>query len=354
MVRSRPVRARPRSRVAPLAVLVAALAAVSLPSGGGAGTASSLRERAGQLRVRDVTIAASSKQALLAVYSLDASLDRARARLESLRHEAAAVERTRAGAANRLRIARRAVALSQRQLADRLRALYEQSQPEPLAIVLGARSLDDALTAIEDLDRTASLNERVIEQARGAAQRLRVVTRQLADREARLRTLEAEAVASAAALAGARADKAAYLARLASARRLNAREIASLDRQAQAIEARAEVVAAQRATAAPAVLDPAPAGAAPAAPTAGRTITVLATGYALAGRTATGAPVAWGVVAVDPSVIPLGTRLTIPGYGEGVAADTGPGIQGATIDLWFPTKAQARAWGRRTVTVTLH
>jgi 3D (Asp-Asp-Asp) domain-containing protein len=59
------------------------------------------------------------------------------------------------------------------------------------------------------------------------------------------------------------------------------------------------------------------------------------------------------VVAVDPSVIPLGTRLTIPGYGSGVAADTGGAIQGATIDLWFPTVAQARAWGRRTVTISV-
>jgi 3D (Asp-Asp-Asp) domain-containing protein len=83
-----------------------------------------------------------------------------------------------------------------------------------------------------------------------------------------------------------------------------------------------------------------------------RAITVVATGYSLSGRTATGVPVAWGVVAVDPSVIPLGTRLTIPGYGGGVAADTG--VSGAAIDLWFPTPAQAHAWGRRTVTITLH
>ena len=55
------------------------------------------------------------------------------------------------------------------------------------------------------------------------------------------------------------------------------------------------------------------------------------------GRTATGLPVGWGVVAVDPAVIPLGTRMTIPGYGEGVAADTGSAVRGATIDLWFPT-----------------
>ena len=85
-----------------------------------------------------------------------------------------------------------------------------------------------------------------------------------------------------------------------------------------------------------------------------RTTTVTSTGYSLSGRTATGLPVGWGVVAVDPSVIPLGTRLTIPGYGEGVAADTGGAVRGATIDLWFPTPGQAGAWGRRTVAITLH
>jgi 3D (Asp-Asp-Asp) domain-containing protein len=85
-----------------------------------------------------------------------------------------------------------------------------------------------------------------------------------------------------------------------------------------------------------------------------RTITVTATGYSMPGHTSTGLPVAAGVVAVDPSVIPLGTRMTIPGYGQGVAADTGSAVTGYTIDLWFPTPADALAWGRRTVTITLH
>ena len=80
----------------------------------------------------------------------------------------------------------------------------------------------------------------------------------------------------------------------------------------------------------------------------------VATGYSLPGHTSTGLPVGFGVVAVDPAVIPLGTRLTIPGYGVGVAADTGTAVQGNTIDLWFPTLADAMAWGRRTVTITLH
>jgi 3D (Asp-Asp-Asp) domain-containing protein len=81
---------------------------------------------------------------------------------------------------------------------------------------------------------------------------------------------------------------------------------------------------------------------------------VTATGYSLPGRTATGVAVAYGVVAVDPNVIPLGTRMTVPGYGEGVAADTGGAVVGSRIDLWFPTRAEALAWGMRTVTIRLH
>ena len=78
---------------------------------------------------------------------------------------------------------------------------------------------------------------------------------------------------------------------------------------------------------------------------------MVATGYALPGNTSSGIPVGPGIVAVDPAVIPLGTRLSIPGYGHGIAADTGGGIRGAHIDLWFSSHAEALAWGRRSVTI---
>jgi 3D (Asp-Asp-Asp) domain-containing protein len=76
--------------------------------------------------------------------------------------------------------------------------------------------------------------------------------------------------------------------------------------------------------------------------------------YHLPGRTASGLPVGVGVIAVDPSVIPLGTRVFVPGYGAAVAADVGSAIKGAVIDLWMPSTAAARAWGRRTVTITVY
>ena len=52
--------------------------------------------------------------------------------------------------------------------------------------------------------------------------------------------------------------------------------------------------------------------------------------------TATGAFLDYGIIAVDPRVIPLGTRICVPGYGIGIAADTGGGIFGNRIDLGYP------------------
>jgi 3D (Asp-Asp-Asp) domain-containing protein len=54
------------------------------------------------------------------------------------------------------------------------------------------------------------------------------------------------------------------------------------------------------------------------------------------GITRSGAPLTKGIVAVDPNVIPLGTRLYIPGYGFAVAGDTGGGIIGDMVDLGYP------------------
>lgn len=94
------------------------------------------------------------------------------------------------------------------------------------------------------------------------------------------------------------------------------------------------------------------------APTNGTKLTVVTTAYApgvdgVGTHTATGAQAGYGIIAVDPSVIPLGTRLYIPGYGYGVAADTGGAIKGNRIDLCFSSRGEALAWGRRTVTITI-
>lgn len=70
-----------------------------------------------------------------------------------------------------------------------------------------------------------------------------------------------------------------------------------------------------------------------------------------AGITASGMLARYGVVAVDPNVIPLGTRLYIPGYGEAIAADTGGAIRGHMIDLCMEDYGSAIAFGRHDIQV---
>lgn len=59
------------------------------------------------------------------------------------------------------------------------------------------------------------------------------------------------------------------------------------------------------------------------------------------------------VIAVDPNVIPLGSKVYVEGYGYAIASDTGGAIKGNKIDVFFPTKEQAYRWGTRTVKIKI-
>lgn len=67
--------------------------------------------------------------------------------------------------------------------------------------------------------------------------------------------------------------------------------------------------------------------------------------------TRTGTRAEYGVIAVDPDVIPLGTLMYVEGYGFGIAEDTGGAIKGNIIDVCVETRAEAMAWGRKKVKV---
>ena len=83
-----------------------------------------------------------------------------------------------------------------------------------------------------------------------------------------------------------------------------------------------------------------------------RAYEMVATGYTYTGyNTATGIPPSPGVAAVDPRVIPLGTRLYVEGYGNVTALDTGGDIKGNRIDLFYETESQALQWGVRNTKV---
>jgi len=84
--------------------------------------------------------------------------------------------------------------------------------------------------------------------------------------------------------------------------------------------------------------------------------TYSATAYSLRGRTASGRPVSRGLIAADPAVLPLGTRVRVEAgsfSGEYVVADTGGAVKGRRIDIWTPTAGEAMRFGRRAVKLTV-
>lgn len=331
------------------AVLCGVSAGVLLPAGGGAQSPTDLEAQADALRARNGSLASGAESALASLTSIESRLAQARAELASFRARSARVGEKRSAAAEELGIARNSVRAAQKALAFRLRALYEQDDPDVLAAVLGAGSLDAALTAIESIDLAATQDEHLLRSTHTAASRLKRLTESLAAKERELDQLAAVRAAAASSLEAARADRLSTIARLNATRQANAGRIADLTDQARTLAS-----AAPAAPPTPAAVPGAPRIPSGPASSGVRSLTVVATAYALPGRTASGRPVGWGVVAVDPGVIPMGSRLAIPGYGMGVAADTGSAIQGARIDVWFPTVAQARTWGTRTVTVTVY
>jgi len=312
-----------------------------------AADASGLRFQAALLRAQDGSLEERANAATLELYALEAELGRARRAVASVAARQGAVTRDRAAARRQLGIARNALRVSESRLAELVRALYEQpGAADPLAVLLGAASLEEVLTGLDSLSRAAGENSRIIEQARSARKRLKALDGRLAAREAELARLAAVAAGRTLTLTEAAGARERFLAGLRHQRGLNAARIASIEAQVR----NGETLTAAISATAPRLTTAPPATVA----TSGRTITVSATGYALRGNTATGVQTAPGVVAVDPAVIPLGTRMTIPGYGEAIAADTGGAVHGNVIDLWFPSTEQALQWGRRTVTITIH
>jgi cystine transport system substrate-binding protein len=336
------------------------------------------------LQQKQAALAAESRAAVVQLYGLESRLAQARSDLARAQAHAEALGRERVAVRKRVRAAKRTTTLAERRLGNQLRYLYEQGEPDPIAVVLGATSLEEAIDGLDAVHRAARATQSVLDQTRAARRRLATVQRELVRRVEQTNQLRSRLAETASGLEQARAERSAYLAGLQREQQLTAAQISRLEAQAQAARERAQLVtgaaptpAAPQTTSAdssngpattagfapaeppPAPVDsvaqatPAPPAAAPPPPKPGGTMSVYATGYCLKGSTATGLPVGPGIVATDPSVIPLGTRMTIPGYGEGVAADTGGAVRGARIDVWFKSCSDAAAFGG-TVTITFH
>lgn len=319
----------------------------------------------------------AKRSAVLELYAAEASLSRARGTLAESMRRLRALEEKRARALVRSAVIRRSLAATHERIAALLRRLYVDGESDPVAVLFGARSLSAALEGVDSLERATRRNRELADEARRRRAALQLELARLARAGAELRASRQRSEQLVAGLAAATAEKRSTLAWLHRREELTRTRLAALEARARAAER-----ASRRLAPRPAPSDPAPTVATaatrpsasalreptdetevdlassdepvqPPAPGA-RTLVVDAVAYHLPGTTASGLPVGVGVIAVDPDVIPLGTRVFVPGYGPAVAADVGSAIIGNIIDLWMPSTAAARAWGRRTVTITVY
>jgi 3D (Asp-Asp-Asp) domain-containing protein len=309
--------------------------------------------------------AASSRQAeataVVQLYATEAALARARVDLSQLEDRSARLAREEASARRQTELVRRSLTASQRRVAVLLRDLYVRGAPDPIAVILGATSLDEAMVGIEGLSRATALNERLGVEARQRARQLDLLGADLVIRRTTLDGARNAARAGAERYTAAVSEQRRTVSTLRRLQGLTVQRLTVLESRARAAERRSAELTAEAADAVDPTTgsDPSPplttaTTSAPVTPHGTRTLVVDVVAYHLSGSTASGLPVGVGVIAVDPAVIPLGTRVFVPGYGPAVAADVGSSIRGNIIDLWMPSRAKAQAWGRRSVTITVY
>lgn len=264
-------------------------------------------------------------------------------------------------------------------LDKRMRAMYTDGNSSYLEVLLGSNSLSDFISKMDITAKIIQYDNNIINNVK---QQQVVVTLQRKNLDAdnkNLQALKSNNESSLAKLSSAVSDQ----KKLLSTATAQEQQLIEAERQkelaqAQAVAAQkakeiaaenaqnvaAQNLAAQNAKDAVAentslMASPGSTSSTPSSPnSSSKVYTMTATSYSDYGYTASNTlthrnPAGYSTIAVDPTVIPLGTKVYVSGYGYAIAEDTGSAIQGNIIDVYLPTAAAANAWGRQTVTVTI-
>ena len=221
-------------------------------------------------------------------------------------------------------------------LALRIRTMYVNGKSTNLDMLLSSSDLSDFLARSEYVDKVTDKDSELIDGVELESQRLEQSLAELKAEKSEIDSMARELQGTQQRLEQSRSSRQELLSKTGEARQ-------SVVQESEKIKSK--------------IVELNPPNTQPASHT-GRFMTMEATGYSpeepgLDDTTATGLKAQHGVVAVDPGVIPLGTRLYIEGYGYAIAGDTGSAIKGNRIDLCFDTLGEVEAYGWRTITVEI-
>lgn len=267
---------------------------------------------------------------------------------------------------------KRKLDIEQLLLNKRMRAMYTDGNSSYLEVLLGSHSISDFIGKVDITAKIIQYDNNIINNVK---QHQSAVTLQKKNLDAENTNLQALKSDNQSSLVKLSSDINQEKTLLSNA---DAKEKQLIEDQRQKELAQAATVAAQKAQeiatqnaknvaaqnttllaspSSPSSVTPSPTVSTGPA-TNGTSYTMEATAYSDYGFTASGStthrnPAGDSTIAVDINVIPIGTRVYVSGYGYAIAEDTGGAIKGNIIDVYLPTAAEASAWGRRTVTVTI-
>lgn len=300
------------------------------------------------LQARSSELDASYRQSLSDLVAVDSEVNRSAAEIQNASQRRDDVTAQMQAEQQRLDEIQSQLTSQQGSLEKRLRSTYKSDDIGYLDVVLGAGDFSDFLNRVDMVSLIAEDDRQLIvsvqESRKSAEDKLAMLSRQ----QEELASLINQLSSAQQNLINAQAEQQRVSGAIKVQMQDNESTLGQLQAEAAAIETRMSDIQANSAPDNSGGNDdysPPAAG--------GSSFSVSATAYCLGGTTATGMPVGRGIIAVDPGVIPLGSRVHVSGYGDAIAADTGGAINGNRIDVWLPC-GEAYAWGVRTVTVTVY
>ena len=277
---------------------------------------------------------ADSDAALRDLVTLDMEISDLNSRLDELAVEMDELERLIEEGESTVAEFREKLASRRQALNNRARSIYMNGRNSKLVMLFSSDDVSDFFKRAECMDKVTAEDARLIRSVKQESERLDGTLAELNSRKEEIKGTTRDLELRRSTLQKSKSEREELLARAGEEREQlenNSREVESnFDELNQDSDFQHT----------------------------GRFLIMRATAYSpeepgLSDTTASGLKAQYGVVAVDPSVIPLGTRLFIDGYGHAIAADTGGAIKGNRIDLCFNTLEEVTAYGCRTVRVEI-